>query len=186
MAAACSRASRRIWSGRRNVVDAADQTAAFRESSIRTLLRQAKQIGAEYYRLTSKPLGVTGEVAEYEAAEKLGLTLAVARTPAFDAFRDFNGGQIRYQIKGRAVPKADRYKGMVPKIVDGDFECVLLVLLDKATLDAIEIWQADRESVMKRLDAPGGRARNERRAMAISQFKSISRKVWPDEGAADR
>lgn len=166
-------------------MDAADQIAAFRESSIRALLRQAKQVGAEYYRLTGKPLGVTGEVAEYEAAEKLGLTLAVARTPAFDAFRDVDGGHIRYQIKGRAVPKTDRYKGMVPKIVDGDFEYVLLVLLDKATLDAIEIWQADRDSVMRRLDAPGGRARNERRAMAISQFKSIARKVWPEQCVAD-
>jgi hypothetical protein len=29
----------------------------------------------EYYRLTGKPLGVTGEVAEYVAAEILGLTL---------------------------------------------------------------------------------------------------------------
>jgi hypothetical protein len=161
-------------------VDAADQTAASQEGSIRALLREAKQIGAEYYRLTNKPLGVTGEVAEYEAAEKLGLTLAVARTPAFDAVGDFAGGRVRFQIKGRAVVRAHRYKGMVPKIVDGDFEYVLLVLLDNATLDAIEIWQADRQSVMKRLDAPGGRARNERRAMAISQFKSIARRVWPD------
>lgn len=165
-------------------MDAADPIAAFQDSAIRRLLRQAKDIGAEYYRLTNKPLGVTGEVAEYEAAEKLGLTLAVARTPAFDAFRDFDNARVRYQIKGRAVAKADRYKGMVPKIVDGGFDYVLLVLLDRATLDAIEIWQAERDSVMRRLDAPGGRARNERRAMAISQFKSIARKVWPDLGVA--
>lgn len=161
-------------------MDAADQSAASQESSIRALLREAKRVGAAYYRLTNKPLGVTGEVAEYEAAEKLGLTLAVARTPAFDAIRDFSGTRVRFQIKGRAVASASRYRGMVPKIVDGDFEYVLLVLLDNATLDAIEIWQADRESVMKRLDAPGGRARNERRAMAISQFKSIARRVWPN------
>ena len=160
-------------------MDAADETTASRESSIRVLLRQAKQIGAEYYRLTGKPLGVTGEIAEYEASEKLALTLAMARTPAFDAFSDTAGSRIRFQIKGRAVSITDRYRGRVPKIVDGDFEYVLLVLLDKATLNAIEIWRADRDSVMKRLDAPGGRARNERRALAISQFKSIARKVWP-------
>jgi hypothetical protein len=32
------------------------------------LLAQAKQIAQQYYRITGKPLGITGEVAEYEAA----------------------------------------------------------------------------------------------------------------------
>jgi len=152
-----------------------------KETAIRALLKQAKQTAVEYYALTNKPLGVTGEIAEYEAAEKLGLTLEDARTPGFDAFRDCPAGRERFQIKGRAVSAVDRYRGRVPKIKDGDFEAVLLVLLDKGTLDALEIWRADRRSVMARLDAPGGRARNERRSLAISQFKSIAKKVWSRE-----
>jgi hypothetical protein len=153
--------------------------AASTEHAIKALLRQAKQIAVRYYELTKKPLGVTGEVAEYEAAEKLGLILEAARSPAFDAFREESGQKIRYQIKGRAVETHDRYRGRVPKIKDGNFDAVLLVLLDKATLDTIEIWRADRAKVMTRLDQPGGRARNERRSMGISQFKSIADKVWP-------
>ena len=147
--------------------------------AVKALLKQAKLIAIEYYRITSKPLGVTGEVAEYEAAEKLGLTLETARTPAFDAFRDVNGRRERYQIKGRAVLSNDRRRGRVPKIVDGQFDAVLLVLLDKATLETLEIWQADRTKIIERLDTPGSRARNERRSMAISQFVSIAEKVWP-------
>lgn len=148
-------------------------------NAVKALLKQAKLIAVEYYRITSKPLGVTGELAEYEAAEKLGLTLEMARTPAFDAFLDVNGCRERYQIKGRAVSSNDRRRGRVPKIVDGQFDAVLLVLLDKATLEILEIWQADRTKVIERLDTPGSRARNERRSMAISQFVSIAEKVWP-------
>jgi hypothetical protein len=157
-----------------------DQLAsASREHAIKALLKQAKQIAVKYYELTEKPLGVTGEVAEYEAADKLGLTLEAARSPAVDAFREEAGKKVRFQIKGRAVTKGDPYRGRVPKIKDGSFEAVLLVLLDKMTVDALEIWRADRVSVIARLDEPGGRARNERRSMGISQFRSIAQRVWP-------
>jgi hypothetical protein len=49
---------------------------AEQDRELKELLRQAKQLAVRYYQLTQKPLGVTGEVAEYEAAQKLGLTLA--------------------------------------------------------------------------------------------------------------
>jgi hypothetical protein len=39
---------------------------------VREILATVKLLAAEYYRLTGKPLGVTGEVAEYVAADKLG------------------------------------------------------------------------------------------------------------------
>ena len=35
------------------------------------ILRQAKRLAQEYYWVTGKPLGVTGEVAEYECARLL-------------------------------------------------------------------------------------------------------------------
>ena len=41
---------------------------------IREVLAHAKQAAVDYYRLTGKPLGITGEVGEYEAARLLGLT----------------------------------------------------------------------------------------------------------------
>ena len=31
------------------------------------VLKQAKRVAREYYQLTGRPLGVTGEVAEFEA-----------------------------------------------------------------------------------------------------------------------
>ena len=68
---------------------------------------------------------------------------------------------------------------MCPSIKSADCDLVALVLLNQTTLDVIEIWIADIASVVARLDAPGGKARNIRRAMAITQFKSIACRVWP-------
>ena len=111
---------------------------------------------------------------------KLGLTLAGARTPFYDAIR----GAERFQIKGRAVDRDDRYRGRVPSIkCGGEFEAVLLVLIDRRTFEVIEIWKAKREDVARRLKEPGplgqvARARNERNSMGITQFKSIATRVW--------
>ena len=45
---------------------------------VREILTAVKPLAAEFYRLTGKPLGVTGEIAEYVAAEILGLARCVA------------------------------------------------------------------------------------------------------------
>jgi hypothetical protein len=149
--------------------------------TVEAILHEAKALAARYFALTGKPLGVTGEVAELEAAEKLNLVLTVARNPDYDAFRSEGHVVERFQIKGRAVDPIDRYRGRMPSVkYDGDFEWVLLVLLNRSTFDALEIWQSNRHDVGERLRAPGSKARNERKSMGITQFKSIARKVWPD------
>src|SRR5262245_34867797 len=69
---------------------------------LREILSAVRELAAEYYGLTGKPLGVTGEVAEYVAADLLALELAPPRTKGFDAIRRTAGGEQRIQIKGRA------------------------------------------------------------------------------------
>ena len=49
------------------------------------LLTQAKVLAQRYYKLTGKPLGITGEVAEYEAGRLLGVSLTPARQAGYDA-----------------------------------------------------------------------------------------------------
>ena len=157
-------------------------TDAQRERALKNILRQAKRLAACYYTLTNKPLGVTGEFAEYEAAQKLGLTLEPARTVGYDAFRQRGARRETFQINGRAVAANDKYRGRVPTInCTKSFDTVLLVLLDRSSFEAIEIWRAERKAVRKRLSAPGSKARNERGQMGVAQFKSIpsARKVWP-------
>jgi len=152
------------------------------QRALKDLLRQAKTLAVRYYAITGKPLGVTGEVAEYEAAQKLGLTLEVARTAGYDAFCQRRRGRETFQIKGRAVSSTDKYRGRVPKIdCSKPFDAVLLVLLNKASFEPLEIWRAERDAVRQRLTAAGSKARNERGSMGIAQFKSIAgaRRVWP-------
>ena len=148
------------------------------ESRVREILAQVKPLAAEYYRLTGKPLGVTGEVAEYVAAEILGLALAPARTTGYDALR----GTERIQIKGRAYGADAKPGQRISRIkVDAPCDVVLLVLLDNATLEPREIWESPFSYVAARLAHPGSKSR-ERGALSVTEFKRIARRIWPGLG----
>ena len=119
---------------------------------VREILAAVKRLAAEYYQLTGKPLGVTGEVAEYVAAETLGLELVPPRTAGYDAVRRMpDGTEERIQIKGRAF--GDRSKSHRLGTIKRGSACnhVLLVLLDNATLEPREMWEAPIASVEERL-----------------------------------
>jgi hypothetical protein len=57
-------------------------------TAVKTLLDEAKIIAKKYKHLTGRPLGITGEVGEVEAAILLDLELAQVRQSGFDAFRN--------------------------------------------------------------------------------------------------
>ncbi len=71
---------------------------------IAEVLADAKSLARKYRKLTGKPLGITGEVAEFSAAQILGLELAGARQSGYDAIRKENGKITKIQIKGRCIP----------------------------------------------------------------------------------
>jgi len=142
------------------------------------LLAEAKSIAQRYYALTGKPLGITGEVAEYEAARVLGVRLTPARQAGYDATEIVHGTERRLQIKGRYLPRGCTPGQQLGSIrSDKEWDAVLVVLLD-ASFSATEIWEADRDSVLAALAVPGSRARNERGALGVAKFKSIGRLRW--------
>jgi hypothetical protein len=144
---------------------------------IQEILAKVKPLAAEYYQLTGKPLGVTGEVAEEVAARILGLTLVPARTVGYDALR----GTERIQIKGRAYGKKAKPGQRMSRIKLGaPCDTVLLVLLDNATLEAREMWEAPYPSVCECLSEPGSKARA-RGALSVSSFKGIATRIWKAE-----
>lgn len=143
---------------------------------IMKLLADAKEIAREYRDLTGRPLGITGEVAEFEAARLLKLNLTPARNAGHDAVRKRDGR--KFQIKGRCVidgTKKSQRMGRI-KIAD-DFDAVLLVMLD-ADYNATEILEAERGIVMAALHAPGSKARNERGQLGVPKFRAIGRSLW--------
>jgi hypothetical protein len=143
-------------------------------SRVREILATVKPLAAEYYRLTGKPLGVTGEVAEYVAAEIIGLQLVPARTVGYDALR----GEERIQIKGRAYGENASKSQRISKIKQGaPCDVVLLVLLDNATLEAREMLEAPYADVCECLAKPGSKAR-ERGALGVPAFRKIAKCIW--------
>lgn len=142
------------------------------------ILQDAKQLARRYHHLTGKPLGITGEIAEYEAARILGLELANARQAGFDATELRNGDPHRVQIKGRYMPMSQTRGGRLGSIdLKQPFDAVLLVLLD-VNYNAFAIYEAPRAAVEALLTRPGSKARNERGSVGISQFKAISLLRW--------
>ncbi len=151
------------------------------ETSPRVLeiLQRVKKLAQEYRVLTGKPLGVTGEVAEYEAARLLGLELTAARHEGYDALERTDGVIRRLQIKGRCLQPGSKPGQRVGRIdVRKEWDAVLMVLMD-ANLEAVAMYEADRVAVLEALSAPGSRARNERGALGINKLKAIGRVRWP-------
>jgi hypothetical protein len=146
---------------------------------VRAILATVRPLAAEYYRLTGKPLGVTGEIAEYVAAQLLGLELAPPRTAGYDAIRRTPSGPHRVQIKGRAYGEDAKPGQRLGAIKQGSAcDSVLLVLLDNATLEPREMWEAPIAAVTERLAVSGSKAR-ERGALGVREFKRLAEQVWP-------
>ncbi len=152
--------------------------------SIFSVLGDAKKLAQRYRELTGKPLGITGEVAEYEAARILGLELTTARQAGYDAVETRGGKTVKLQIKGRCIlPGASPGQRMGSLDIHKDFDAVLLVLLDEH-LNAFAIFEAPRPAVIAALTVPGSKSRNERGALGITKFKSISKLRWYRESKA--
>ena len=146
------------------------------EKEIGDLLDAAKTLAIRYRRLTGKPLGITGEVAEVAAATLLGLKLAPARAAGYDAFGPDNR---KIQIKGRSIPPNAKPGQRLGSIrLDHVWNTVLYVQMDD-NYEVQEMWEADRASVASALTAPGSKARNERGALSANKFKQIAKRVWP-------
>jgi hypothetical protein len=69
-------------------------------SALKGIIADAKKLAKRYRELTGKPLGITGEVGEFTAAELMKLKLSTARQPGYDAVA---ADGHRIQIKARCV-----------------------------------------------------------------------------------
>ncbi|MGQ0569466.1 MAG: DUF6998 domain-containing protein [Armatimonadota bacterium] len=139
------------------------------------MIAEAKRLARRYYALTGKPLGITAEVAEYEAARLLGLELRPAREPGFDAIGP-DGRRI--QIKGRCVLDASKPGQRVGRIkLDHPWDTIILVLLDHE-FEPLSVYEATRGSIEEEIRRPGSKARNERGALSVRSFKRLGRLVW--------
>jgi hypothetical protein len=142
------------------------------------VLNKIKPLAKEYYSRTGRPLGVTGEIAEYEAIRLLNLKVAEVRQSGFDAIRKNKSGvEEKIQIKGRVLNntnKGQKLGSIKPKKV---WDIVILVILD-SDFNPIEMFEAGRSVIEEALNEPGSKARNERGQLNVSSFKSMSALIW--------
>ncbi|MBE3129529.1 MAG: hypothetical protein IMZ54_02275, partial [Acidobacteria bacterium] len=132
------------------------------DTAVLEILRKAKRLAQQYRKLTGKPLGITGEVAEYEAARILGVKLTPARNTGFDATERKNGAVRKLQIKSRCLLKNCKPGQRLGSIdIEKDFDAVLMVLLDE-NFEAMAIYEAERDAVIKAIMHPSSKSRNER------------------------
>ena len=142
------------------------------------IITKAKEVARSYYMLTGRPLGITGEIAEYEAARLLELDLSEVRNSCYDATKLHDGKLIHYQIKGRCVTENANPGQRIGRIkLNCEWDAILLVLLNEF-FEPFEIHEASRMIVEETLKVPGSKARNERGALGVRKFKSIAKVVW--------
>lgn len=144
--------------------------------ALERVIRAATELAMEYRRITGKPLGITGEVGEFHAANLLGWQLAEARQPGYDAIAP-DGHRI--QIKARCILAGGRPGQRVGGIkLAHEWDTVALVLMDGDFVPTA-IYEAQRADVERELVRPGSKSRNERGALGVRKFKSIASLLWP-------
>ncbi len=150
-------------------------------AEIEKILTAAKLLSRRYKELSGKPLGITGEVAEFEAARRLGLELADARSPGYDARKKEADSELLIQIKGRSYPRSVGESGQ--RIGKMDFtkkwDAVVLVLMDE-NFEVREILQASRKQIEDRLRSlpvseNGKQTHTQRGALTVPMFRSIAK-----------
>lgn len=146
-------------------------------AELESVLSRAKAVACEFYQLTGKPLGITGECGELAAAQLLKLQLADARTPGYDAMN--NTGK-RIQIKTRLVQDVKKLSGQMMGAIkpETEFDSVMLVLLQN-DFEPVAIYEATREQVLTALTKTDSNAR-QRGVLAVSEFKRLGVQRWPE------
>lgn len=151
------------------------------------LMAEARRIAAEYRKATGKPLGgVSGEIAEYDAARLLDLELCQNKPGGYDAVGRGRRDGRRVQIKGRAIFDERKSGQRIGQLkVDQEWDSVVLVLMDE-DYQPREIYEAARQDVLDALADGAGSKRARRGAMSVARFKNIAQLVWTaEEGLVD-
>ena len=109
------------------------------------LIAKAKTLARRYRELTGRPIGITGEVAEYEAMRLLGLNPAKVRQAGYDAIRSRGRVKEYLQIKGRCILTNNPGQRLGKIDLKHQWDAVLLVLLD-VDFEPTAIYEAKREA----------------------------------------
>lgn len=149
--------------------------------STEKLVSEARRLATEFRRVTGKPLGISSEIAEFDAARILDLELCQERAGGYDAIGRGPREGKRVQIKGRAVfdeAKSGQRVGQLKTELEWD--SVVLVVMDEE-YQPVEIYECERADALAALAENKSTNRHKRGAMSLAKFKIISQLVWTRE-----
>lgn len=150
--------------------------------SVDKLISEARRIAADYRKATGKTLGgVSGEIAENDAARLLDLELVNDSTLGYNAIGKGEREGKKIQIKGRAIFDESKSGQRIGQLkVNQEWDAVVLVIMND-DFEPVEIYEASRESLAESLDEKSNRSK--RGAMSVARFKHLANLVWTnDEG----
>ena len=155
--------------------------------SVDKLIAEARRVAAEYRRATGKSLGgISGEIAEHDAARLLNLEVCKEKQVGYDAIGKGKREGKKIQIKGRAIFDESKSGQRIGQLkTEQEWDSVVLVLMDE-NFEPMEIYEANRDTIMEALDETKESKRSKRGAMSVARFKNIAQLVWtPQEGEVD-
>ncbi len=146
--------------------------------STEKLVTEARRLAAEYKKATGKALGISTEIAEFDAASKLNLELCDDRSQGYDAIGKGEREGQRIQIKGRAIFDEQKSGQRIGQLkTEQEWDSVILVLMNEE-YEVTEIYEARRAILLEALNEQTSSKRNKRGAMSVAKFKIISDLVW--------
>ena len=154
--------------------------------SVDKLISEARRLAADYRRITGKPLaGVSGEIAQHDAARLLNLEICDPAVGGYDAIGHGTREGKRIQIKGRAIFDEGKSGQRIGQLkIEQKWDSIILVIMDE-NLEPYEMYEAEREDIVTALEDATPSKRNKRGAMSVARFKNISHLVWTRENGVE-
>jgi len=149
-------------------------------------MSEARKLAADYRRTTGKTLGLSAEIAVYDAVRLLELEVQQQPELGYDAMGKGERKGKRYLVKGRAIfdeKKSGHRLGQLK--LDKDWDGVILVLMDDH-YEPYEIYEADRGDIEEAVNESSASKRSKRGPLSVAKFKIIGRLAWSrEEGVID-
>lgn len=146
--------------------------------SIDLLIQQTRQLAARYRLTTGTSLPITGEIARFDVAKALNLTLSDDLTLGYDAIGNGRRASLKVLIKGRVIFEDSHSSPRLGQLnADGRWDRVVMVLFDD-DYQAVEMYEATAEDIHTTLEKKSESKNKKRGAMSVAQFKIIGNLVW--------
>jgi hypothetical protein len=147
--------------------------------SIDKLIEETRRLAAEFRRTTGTMLPVSGEIARYDVAHHLGLSL-MTEPCGYDAMGKHHLTGKRVLIKGRVVGDTVKSGHRIGQLKpDHAWDLVVLSLMDN-NYDPLEMYMISHEEIERAL-ADSGSNRGKRGAISVAKFRIIGELVWTRE-----